>query len=195
MNPLAESWADPHARHAMLVHLPIVLAMVGVLPVAMLVFLQVRGRCEAVVWRSLAGVSIGCFLVGSLGALLAANAGHDAVHRLMDAYPPLQASERQLVDLHGQRGQTAWIWPLIPAALLGLGLLGRSVLYRLAEGAALIAAIGVAYWFGLIGHVGGRLDYVHGIGVPQRPSVAAMLQQTQEPGTASAGGQCAPDDR
>ena len=52
--------------------------------------------------------------------------------------------------------------------------LRRRFLSGLGRTGALLAAVGVAYWFSLIGHVGGKLVYERGLGVPQRATTRGV---------------------
>jgi uncharacterized membrane protein len=169
MNQFLESWADPHARHAMLVHTPIVLAMLGVpLVIAAAVL---TGRSEGLA-RFLRTLALAAFIVASGGALVAAQAGHAAADALQSHHPPLLPAEESAIAIHRSRGSIAWIWPLIPAALLGLaqcGNRGRSSAPWCVL--AVVASLGVATWYGVIAHAGGRLVYRHGLGVPVRQSI------------------------
>lgn len=161
MDTLLESWNDPHSRHAMLVHLPIVLGTLGVVPLLALAWTGFKS--DRLKWTIAA-----CFLVASAGSLLAANAGQAAADRIERVWAPLSPLEREVIAQHERRGERAWIWPLIPAALV-LATLSARRSVRLGAGTlAAAAACAVAVWMGVIGHAGGRLVYAHGLGVPER---------------------------
>ena len=176
MQQLLHSWQDPHARHAMFVHLPIVMAMIGVLPLLALAF----GGFRSVTLRI---AVIACFLLGSAGSLAAANSGLAAAARLTEpaVAPPLTEAERAAIEVHRGRGRIAWVWPLIPAALVA-GTWSPRRAPRLAAGSlALTASVCVAGWFGVIGHAGGQLVYAHGLGVPSRATELATNRPPPEP--------------
>jgi len=163
---LAASLRDPHARHAMMVHLPIVLALLGV-PLTLAVVL-LRRRAATLTIITLLG-----FLLASCGAALAANSGEDAEHNLKEA--SLTQAERSAVHDHEELGENGWIWPLIPAVLLGLSLasIKRPAVRTTMTVGAFIASLGVGGWVVLTAHAGGALVYTHGLGVPARASATA----------------------
>lgn len=163
MQSLVEALRDPHARHAMLVHLPIVLGVTGVVPLAILA--MGRFRCDRLRWTVVAW-----FALLSLSSLVAASSGSAAARNLERSIPPLSPGDQRALAMHEHRGERAWIWPLIPALLVAWT--ARPAARPVAGRAAAVAAVGVACWFGLIGHVGGRLVYARGLGVPVREVVA-----------------------
>lgn len=162
MESLLESLSDPHSLHAMLVHLPIMLGVLGVLPLAALCVSRFRSG-------PLRALTVAWFLALSASAGAAAMSGNSAAANLGHADPPLAQDERAAVAVHEHRGERAWIWPLIPAAFV---LASGSRRWRAAAGAgAVLASVGVAVWFGVIAHAGGRLVYARGLGVPERAPV------------------------
>jgi uncharacterized membrane protein len=161
LSDLLESWRDPHMRHAMLVHLPIVAGLFGV-PLV-LALLLTGARVTSVKIAALVA-----FALASLGAALAAQAGESAEERVEKR--GLSVVEKQAVHEHEELGERGWIWPLIPAALVGVTLIPskRRAVPMAAAGLAMAASLGVAWWVVSTSHSGGRLVYVHGVGVPPR---------------------------
>lgn len=150
---------DPHARHAIFVHLPIVFGLFGIVPCLALAVTGFKSRVAK-------AVCIAWFLVASAGAGLAAGAGEEAAEGV-EATAPTPA-EKQALESHEELGDGGWIWPLIPAALVALTLAPKKQV-RLGAGAlAILASIGVAVWIGETAHRGGKLVYVYGLGVPAR---------------------------
>jgi hypothetical protein len=174
MNSLLESLADPHARHAMFVHLPIVLGLLGIAPLIALAFTRFTSR-------GLRVATIAWFLFLSASAGLAAVSGNAAAQGLENGATALAPDDRAAVAVHEQRGERAWIWPLIPAALLAAGTHPR---WRTTAGTgAVLAGLGVAIWFGVIAHAGGRLVYARGLGVPVRGTPPVEPATAALPGT------------
>jgi hypothetical protein len=160
MERFMESWSDPHIRHAILVHIPITLGLVGVLPLAWLAIDRFRSP-------TLKQVVVAWFLVAALGAKAAAMAGEEAADHLREA-GAMSEADASAVAVHEGRGGIAWVWPLIPAGLTALTFTPRRGV-RMAAGALAVAgACGVTGWYGVIAHAGGGLVYAHGLGVPQR---------------------------
>lgn len=185
-NNILQMLNDPHARHAAAVHLPIALGVLGV-PLAMLI-LFTRSKSLALKWLALAA-----FLLCSIGAAVAANAGEEAEDRLSD----LTQAEEGYVSRHEELGENGWAWPLIPAALVGVSLLARQhrAVSFAADGLALVASVGVACWIGLTAHAGGELVYLHGIGVPARAGVVDSDVAPQPPMRERDAGNGSHDDR
>lgn len=180
MNSLLESWNDPHARHAMLVHLPIVLGALGALPVLALLLTRMRSR-------SLQWVCAAVFVLASSGAWLASNAGEDAEHALNEG--AMSPAAKQTLERHEQLGETGWLWPLIPLAALGGAAVIKKKRVKVAlGGVTLVAAVGVGVWVSMTAHEGGRLVYVHGVGVP-----GGAGQSSAEPGNGAHGDDASDD--
>jgi uncharacterized membrane protein len=166
MNDMLDSFADPHMRHAILVHLPIVAAMLAPALVIALAVARFKNR-------TLALGAIALLLLGSIGAALAANAGEAAESNLGRAGAGHSAPAEAALERHEELGEGGWMWPLIPAALLAMGLVPKKPAWRAAIGAtAFVATIGVAGWIATTAHAGGDLVYRYGVGAPS-PGLAA----------------------
>ncbi len=164
MQQLLESISEPNTRHAMLVHFPIAMGTLSIVLLAAFALGAFRNstlRWTVVAW---------CLAV-SLGLWLAAGAGRDAAAAIRASEPLPGPEQLRALDLHEVRGARAWLWPLVPGVLAALTH-RRGPRARVALGAgATVAAVGVAAWIGFVGHVGGRLVYVHGLGVPARATL------------------------
>jgi len=155
---MLQTFKDPHALHALLVHVPLALCVLGLLPLVILAGARFKSGPLTV-------LCIAWFLIASAGAALAANAGEDAAENVQ-AFRALTPEQSAALHDHEELGENGWIWPLIPAALVALTLLPRR---RLAVGAgvlSIVAAGGVTGWAVFTGHAGGRLVYTYGLGVP-----------------------------
>jgi len=177
MPDIFATWSDPHARHAMLVHFPIVLGLLGVVPLLGLAFYKFNCRsmaCACILW----------FVLASIGAGLAAGAGEEAEHSAEEVMPPLTSVEEAALHEHEELGEGGWRWPLIPAVLAAFTLIPRRPV-RIAAGiAAIVASLGVALWVANTAHHGGKLVYTYGVGVPSR---SASLSSDQPPAPQDAG--------
>jgi len=157
---MLSSFADPHARHALLGHLPIIFSLLGILPCLAFAATRFRSRVPRL-------VCIAWFAAASAGAWLAADAGEEAEEDL-EAATTLTAVEEAAIHEHEELAERGWIWPLIPAALIAVTLVPKKQV-RVAAGAlAIVASVGVAVWIARTAHLGGNLVYVHGLGVPER---------------------------
>ena len=174
MNPIQDllaSLANPAARHAMYVHAPIVLGVLGVIPLAIASWNRFGNR--TLLW-----VALACLLGASIGAGCAASAGEEAVERL----GPITPEQASAVDLHRELGEGGWIWPLIPAIAIGIALAAknRAGLRVFAGCLGIASSLGVATWVTLTAHEGGKLVYVHGLGTP-RPEDATASTTAADP--------------
>ncbi len=160
-NALSQFLNDPHIRHAALVHFPIVLAALGILPLIALLMTGLKSRALklfCVLW----------FAMASGGAALAANSGEAAADNLSVRSPGITAAEHDAIEHHEELAENGWIWPLIPAVLVLLTFPKKPAVRRPAFVLAAIASLGVAYWVALTAHAGGKLVYDLGIGVESR---------------------------
>ncbi len=156
-----EAWNDPHARHAFLVHTPLVLGALGVFPLLGLAWRGFKSRPMRI-------VCITWFILMSGLAFMAEEAGEAAAGNLLSLDPPMTGAEARAIEHHEELGEDGWIWPLIPGVLTALTFIPKRPI-RLGAGIlGVIAAIGVSAWVAVTGHAGGRLVYVHGLGVPER---------------------------
>ncbi len=157
---MRQMFADPHARHAILVHMPIVLGSLAFLPIAAALILRLRHK-------ALLAVALAMLVLASGGAAIAAEAGEEASEHLDWESGGLSKADETAIKRHEELGEGGWIWPLIPAGLLGLALLARAKgLQAGAASLALLGSLGVGGWVALTAHRGGQLVYMHGVGVP-----------------------------
>lgn len=156
---MLSSFADPHARHALLVHLPIVLGVLGIVPCLVFALSGFKSKVAR-------AVCIAWFAAASAGAWLAAEAGEEAEERVEGT--ALTPVEKAAIHEHEELGEGGWVWPLIPAVLLGATLVPKKQVRVGAGVLAAAASVGVAVWIAQTAHLGGRLVYVHGLGVPER---------------------------
>lgn len=171
LQEITNALADPHARHAIMVHWPIVLMPVAL---ALLVwFAATRRKMKTV------GIAAVVALLGAMaGAGLAAGAGEEAYERVEDLSPPLNTAEKQALERHESLGEGAWIWPLGCAAIAACTLLPRPTKAGHALLAlAIIATLAVTARFAWTAHTGGELVYTHGLGVPSRAAPEAVIYQ------------------
>jgi len=167
LSEMMQTLQDPHARHAVLVHFPIVLSLVGFLLTAVLA--ATRFKNQTLRW-----VAVACFLAGSVGAGLAAGAGEESEEQIEDTQT-LTAAEEAAISRHESLGEGGWMWPLGAGALVALTAVRKRKLQIGVGIAAVAAGAAVAGWVGWTGHTGGAIVYQHGLGVPAR---GAGLQTT-----------------
>ncbi len=160
-NMISQFFNDPHIRHAVLVHFPVVFGLLGILPLLALLMTGLKSKPVRI-------VCIAWFLLASGGAALAANSGEAAEHNLREQSPNMTQEERRAVHEHEELAENGWIWQLVPAALVLLTFPNKGAIRKTAFVVSCVAALGVAGWVGLTAHRGGRLVYDLGIGVHAR---------------------------
>lgn len=176
---MLRSFEDPHARHAILVHFPIVLGALGLIPVVALALKRFDckvGSAVCVIW----------FLAAMVGLGLASGAGEEAYERVENASPPLTQAEHDALEEHESLGEGAWLWALPALVLAGATLVPKKPV-RIAGGVGLIgAAVVLSGFVAVTGHTGGKLVYQYGLGVPERGG--AVTGNNQAPGSPAAAG-------
>jgi len=168
---MLQSLDDPHSRHAILVHFPIVLGALGLIPVLAFAVKKFDSR-----WAS--GVCVVWFLGAMVGLGLASGAGEEAYERVESTRPPLSQAEEAALEEHESLGEGAWLWALPAVLLAGVTLVPKTPV-RLGAGILLIAAAGMLGGFvAVTGHTGGKLVYEYGLGVPLRGQAPAAATGT-----------------
>jgi uncharacterized membrane protein len=166
-----DAWTDPAMRHAMIVHFPVVLSIVGI-PVAVAAAL-VKDRARSMRWTALA-----CFVVLAVSGLMASLAGE----RAHDAIPGLLGEEaRAILHDHEEMGEKVWPLAALACALVGVSFVPRARVQRAASWLAVAAALFIAVWVGTTASLGGRLVYEHGAGT----DVAIEVLPVQDPVSAA----------
>jgi uncharacterized membrane protein len=155
VNPLGqmlEAWGEPAIRHAMIVHFPVVLSVIG-LPLAVLAALVSRHR-PPVLWTAL-GV-YGLLVVTALMGRWSGEHAEDAISLGEEAH--------ELLELHESLGDRVWIFAAAACALLAASLLEHRVVRLITAWLAVAAGLVVAGWIANTAHHGGRLVYEYGAG-------------------------------
>lgn len=162
LEDILQSIKDPSSRHAMMVHFPIVLGTLAFLPiVAALVF---RMKHKALLW-----VALVMLVMMSVAVFVAIQAGEAAEENIKVF--DMTVAEEASIEKHEELAENGWVWPLIPAVLVGVAMLPGAKLGKVravAASLAVVASLSVAGWVGITAHAGGQIVYVYGIGPPER---------------------------
>ncbi|OWY73164.1 hypothetical protein B7486_02105 [cyanobacterium TDX16] len=159
MPPLEEMLSvlhDPQARHAALVHAPIVLSLLAPLAAG----LSALRRAEN---RALRGLTVACFAALLLSAWSATWSGAAALAEIGEA--PVQA--RRVAQTHANMASRVWVFAVVGLLLAAGAWLPRRALARVAAVMATIVGGMLAGWVGITAHHGGTLVYAFGIGTPR----------------------------
>lgn len=163
MNSLLETFNYPPTLHALVVHFPIVLALLGV-PLVLLVLLLPR-------WRGGLWAAVVLYVAVAGAGYLAMGTGEAA----REIVPPTVSAEAgALIDSHEAWGETIWIAALVTAVLLLLGAVLHERVRLICLLLALASSLATAGITGVTAHRGGRLVYVHGVGT--QPLMNQLMQ-------------------
>jgi mono/diheme cytochrome c family protein len=149
-----DAWGDPGMRHAMVVHFPIVLSVVGI-PAAVAAAL-ITDKTKAMRWTALA-LYVGLALSG----MLARSSGHGARDAV---YGSLSDEGQRLLEEHDELGHKVWLFGVAVAVLVGVSFARNRMLRLPSSWLAVAAAIAAAGWTANTADHGGRLVYDHGAG-------------------------------
>jgi uncharacterized membrane protein len=152
---------DPHEFHAIVVHLPIAIGLLGVL---FAVLVAITGGAS----RGIRWACVLLFALGAGGAYLAQWAGGRAADHIMAARPTMLSDAAQrMLDDHQEYGEKVWIFMAVAAVLA----CATAFKHRGAKVVAIIlllaASVFAAGWVACTADRGGTLVYEYGVGVPQ----------------------------
>ncbi|MCI0364964.1 MAG: DUF2231 domain-containing protein, partial [Phycisphaerales bacterium] len=157
----------PAHRHAMLVHWPIALAILGLVLAVLAVLLPKNNLAKIVALGA-----YGLLLVMSWVTVQSGDAAHDAITM------PLSNEVHELIERHEDMANKLWWFVAGALVLLIVGFFGPQRPSAVRIGASWIAvvinviAVG---WVSLTAHLGGTLVYEHGVGI--RPPGETMGNQ------------------
>jgi len=157
-----EALRHPQQKHAMVVHFPIAISVLGLLG---LVALAVKaGRPGALRWGC-----VGVYLLGAVLAYVAEESGEAAMDRL-DTVVMSEAALEHL-EAHEEMGGWVWIILLTTAALIALTAVHTKKTLRLSVlTLAVLSGVIAAGYIAVTAHHGGTMVYQHGVGIPASPN-------------------------
>lgn len=151
-----ETFSNPSMLHAAVVHMPIVLALLGVPVVYYLAVTQKPS--DALRWAA-----VGLYAATAVFAYIAVQSGKGA----MDRIPPLAPREVfELLERHEAMGEWVWGFALATMVLLAATAIPVRLVRQVANGFAMLGSLMLGIWISVLGHFGGELVYKHSIGTP-----------------------------
>jgi len=165
MESLTQFLDDPSMMHAIAVHMPIALAMLGVPLLAALLFIPRN--------LTLRIVAIVLYVVAAGSAYVAEETGENARSEVPNTYP---LSVWDQIDAHAAMGERVPIAAAITAAILLLSLIKQETVQRTSVLIAMCAAVVTAGMVVVTGHQGGLLVYTVGVGTPDAPAQADLAE-------------------
>jgi uncharacterized membrane protein len=169
---MLEPWKNPAIWHAMNVHLPIVLAALG-LPLVCIVAIT-RGRSRGLRW----GV-VGFYVVVAASSWFAMRTGLAAKSEL----PTLMAAAADRVEFHQRTAEKVWVLAAVTAGILLLANIPRRWARQTFTTLSLVLSVTTAGWIAVTAHSGGVAVYEHGLGVAKavNPAHELAVEPTTRP--------------
>ncbi len=153
MREFLDAWGDPQMRHAMVVHFPIVLSLVG-LPFALLAALcHSKDRARPIRW-----VTLIAYLMLAVSLYVAQESGDEAEH----AVGSLSETGHEELEEHEEHGLNLWWWPAAICVVAGVGFVHRPSVRITSAWLVVVAGALVAQRVAHTAVHGGRLVYEHG---------------------------------
>ncbi len=155
-NEVLQSFEDPQRMHAIVVHLPIALTLLGF--VLTLGVTLTGSKVSGLRWTT-----VFVLLLATLSALWASATGEDAEHHL-----PIKPTGIAAEVLVKHEALAQWFWVSVAATGFFVLLSAVRVTWfrSVALVFALLASIVSVGWVAAIGHHGGEMVYRHSVGVP-----------------------------
>lgn len=155
-NDVLKSFEDPQRLHAIMVHIPIAVAVLGL--ILTLGVVLTGSKASGLRWTT-----IFIFLLGTLAALWASHTGEEAEEHLL-IKPTGEVHE--LLEKHEELAEFFWVSLAVTGFLILLSTVRVTWFRSVTLVFALLASVVSVAWVGAIGHYGGELVYRHSVGVP-----------------------------
>ncbi|NJL31255.1 MAG: hypothetical protein HC898_06275, partial [Phycisphaerales bacterium] len=147
---ILEATRYPQTLHAMMVHLPIAIGILG--PLLTLWLIMSKGKSESVRW-----LVVTVYALGVVSAVLAMQSGHAAAEQA-----GVTGQVAMAVHEHEEMGEKAWAFFAACATLIALS----SIPWRPMRWGGMILGLLLSLftfaWIAVAGHLGGMLVYEHG---------------------------------
>lgn len=172
---MVDALRQPQALHAMVVHFPIAVSVIGLILVLMLML--GGGKSHGMRWAIFV-----IYLIGAVCGFFAYPTGENAEHAMrlqMAEGTQLTEAASAALEQHEWMGSFAWI-PLAVVSLASLlSVFKASSVRVMMLVVAVIGALFSAGWVAVTAHLGGQMVYTHGVGVPASPNNLVRPLPTQ----------------
>jgi len=169
-NDVFKSFEDPQRLHAILAHLPIAVAVLGL--ILTLGVTLTGSKASGLRWTT-----VFIYLLGTLAALWAAHTGEEAREHLL--VKPT-GDVLTVMNNHEELAEFFWISLATTGFFILLSTVRVTWFRSVALVFALLASAASVAWVGAIGHYGGELVYRHSIGVPSAGSDHGQSDHTTD---------------
>jgi uncharacterized membrane protein len=153
---ISQALANPQQRHAMIVHMPVAISVLGV--VTLIVLAIVRGRSNPVRW-----LAAGMYFIAAVTAYMAKLSGFEA-SMMVEVFSPAFQDD---LKHHKQLAENLPIAMLTQAILISLTALPKKKVRITMLVLSLVMSLWLAVWVAQTAHHGGEMVYVHGAAVVQ----------------------------
>lgn len=168
---MTESLQNPAKVHAMMVHFPVAISVIGL--VLLFLLTMTGGRSAGMRWACIV-----VYLIGAGLAFAGHISGESAADQLQtDNYT--QAAQDTLNE-HWDAGKKVWIPLAVTTVLVALTAINVTGLRVMMLVGAFLAAIASFAWVSYTAHLGGMLVYTHGVGVPSSPNNQPPHEEEQK---------------
>lgn len=151
---MIEALQDPQTKHAIMVHMPIALSVLGIL---LGLLAAIMGKNKTMTW-----IAVGAYLLLGISAYLATESGEDAQNDLNTAITQVN----ETVQEHEEMAEKVWIFAVVTAGLFVVGGLTKTKVRIGAMSLGVISTLATAGWLAQTAHYGGELVYSYGAGTP-----------------------------
>lgn len=148
---ISQAFANPQQKHAMLVHLPVAISLLGV--IMLLVLTGLRGRSHPVRW-----LTAGMYLIAAITSFLAKQSGFEA-SLMVDVLSPEYIAQ---LNHHKQLAENLPLAMFIQSILIAFTALSIKKIRITMLILSFIMSLWLALWVAQTAHHGGSLVYVHG---------------------------------
>jgi mono/diheme cytochrome c family protein len=162
---MIEAMNNPQMRHAAVVHLPVVLAMVAAL--LALLSAVLLGKNTTLRW-----LTLGIFVLLIVTAKLAENSGEEAEGVLSGTFVAA-AAVSEVIEEHESMAQKVFYMAIVGFVLIGASMVKKPKVRVTASWLTVVMAGVTAAWVGATAHHGGELVYLHGAGSPENSTYVA----------------------
>jgi len=166
---MLESFENPAMRHAAMVHLPIALAMIGVL-FAMLSALASKSR-------TMRAISVAMYLALAASAWMASMSGEDAQAQMKRNQA---GAAFDIVDEHEDMAKRIWALGLVTGGLLLLSAIPAGLFRHGGAWLGVLSGVFTAGYVAVAAHHGGKAVYEYGVGTPNPVTFTDTMQDSNE---------------
>ncbi len=152
---LDQTLANPQQMHAMLVHFPVAIGVIGLITLIALAI--TRGRSNGLRW-----LAAGLYFAGGVTAYLAMRYGFQAAQMVEVLTPAYMVDYNR----HQELAENLWYALIGQSVVIGLTAIRRKAVRITLLAASIGLAVWLSGWIALTAHQGGKLVYVHGAASP-----------------------------